>query len=75
MLQTGGNTPRDFLKIGTQGFMDQQELKDTTREGLIGTIVRILKTKRNLDFLLKLDPRELEILVVYLRDWMDREGK
>ncbi len=55
--------------------MDQHKLKSMTIEELIGTIIRILKTKRNLDFLLKLAPKELEILVVCLRDWMDQERK
>ncbi len=55
--------------------MDQQKLRGITKEELIETIVRILKTERNLDFLLKLAPKELEILVVCLRDWMDQERK
>jgi hypothetical protein len=55
--------------------MDQQELRDMTKEELIGTIVRILKTKRNLDFLLRLAPKELEILVVCLRDWIEQERR
>ena len=55
--------------------MNQHILKGMTEEELIGTIVRILKTERNLDFLLKLAPKELEILVACLRDWIDQERK
>jgi hypothetical protein len=55
--------------------MIQQKLRGMTKEELIGTIVRILKTKRDLAFLLKLAPNELEILVACFRDWMDQERK
>jgi len=55
--------------------MDQQKLFVMTEKDLVGTIARILKTQRNLDFLLKLAPKDLEILVACLRDWMDQERK
>ncbi len=55
--------------------MDQQKLIVMTEKDLVGTIARILKTQRNLDFLLKLAPKDLEILVACLRDWMDQERK
>lgn len=60
---------------GSQGFMDQQKIKDDDKEKLVDAIAKILKTDMDLDFLLKLAPRELEILVVSLRDLIDRGGK
>ncbi len=62
-------------EIGSQGFMDQQKIKDDDKEKLVDAIAKILKTDMDLDFLLKLAPRELEILVVSLRDLIDRGGK
>ena len=67
--------PNILYEIGAQRFMDQQKSKGMTKEAKIGTIVRILKTKRDLDFLLKLAPKELEILIACLRDWMDQDRK
>ena len=48
--------------------MDQQKLMVMTKRDLVGTIARILKTERNLDFLLKLEPKDLESLAACLRD-------
>ncbi len=48
---------------------------DDDKEKLVDAIAKILKTDMDLDFLLKLAPRELEILVVSLRDLIDRGGK
>ena len=42
--------------------------KKMTREELIKLIKRILKKDANLDFLLKLHPSELEVLVALIRD-------
>jgi hypothetical protein len=39
-----------------------------SREHLLTLVRRVLKTEVNLDFLLKLDPRELEILVACMRN-------
>jgi hypothetical protein len=55
--------------------MDQHTLKEMTRENLSGMIVKILKTERDLDFLLELRQRDLEILAACLRDWTDQEEK
>jgi hypothetical protein len=46
-----------------------------TKEDLVEKITKILKTDADLDFLFKLAPRELEILVVCLSDLLDREQK
>jgi hypothetical protein len=61
--------------MASNGFMDQQRLGMMAKEKLIDAIVRILKTDRDLDFLLALPTRELEILVVSLRELLDRGGK
>ena len=44
-----------------------------TKEDLVEKITKVLQTDADLDFLLKLAPRELEILLVCLRDLVDRE--
>lgn len=43
--------------------MDQQKLMGMTKEDPVETIVRILKTERDLDFLLKLGSKQVKILV------------
>ena len=43
-----------------------------TKKNLIELIKKVLKTDVNLDFLLKLEPRELEILVAWVRDRMEQ---
>ena len=55
--------------------MDQYTLEEMTKENLVGTIAQTLKTERDLDFLLELRQRDLEILVACLRDWTDQEEK
>ena len=55
--------------------MDQQRRGMMAKENLIDAIVRILKTDRDMDFLLELPTRELEILVASLRELLDRGGK
>lgn len=44
-----------------------------SKEDLVEKITKILQTDVDLDFLIKLTPRELEILLVCLRDLVDRE--
>ena len=46
-----------------------------TKEDLVKKIRKILKTNDDLNFLLKLTPSELEILLVGLRDLTDLEKK
>jgi len=46
-----------------------------TKEDLFKEIRKSLKTNVDLDFLLKLTPRELEILLVCLRDLLDQERR
>jgi hypothetical protein len=58
-----------------EGFMLYQGLKMMTKENLVETITKILKTDGELDFLLKLAPRELEILLVCLRGLADQEKR
>jgi hypothetical protein len=53
--------------------MYQQKLGDRTKEDLVDTIAKILKGERDLDFLLELNLKELEILLACLRDRMDQE--
>ena len=55
--------------------MDQHTLKEMTKEDLVGEIAKILKTGRDLDFLLELRQRDLEILAACLRDATDQEEK
>jgi hypothetical protein len=55
--------------------MDRQKLRGMTKEDLVATIAKILKTERDLGFLLRLAPQELEILVPCLRDWVDQESR
>ncbi len=44
-----------------------------TREQLVQTLQKLLATKAELDFLLKLDPPELERLVALIRDRLDQK--
>ena len=53
--------------------MAHQESMMTTKEHLVERIENILKT--DLDFLLKLAPRELGILATSLKGLVDREKK
>ena len=53
--------------------MAHQESMMTTKEDLVETIQKILKT--DLGFLLKLAPRELGILATSLKGLVDREKK
>jgi hypothetical protein len=62
-------------KFPGDGFMLYQGLKMMTKENLVETISKILKTDVELEFLLKLAPRELEILLVCLRGLVDQEKK
>ncbi len=48
--------------------MDQEKLTGTPKEHLVDTVARILKTGMDLDFLLELRQKELEILAACLRD-------
>jgi len=52
------------------GFMDQQKLWGRIKEGLAETIVGM-----DLNFLLDLAPKQLEILVIGLSDLMSERGK
>jgi hypothetical protein len=49
--------------------------KEMTKETLAGAISKLLKTERDLDFLLELRRRDLEFLVACLRDGPDPEEK
>ena len=55
--------------------MYQQKLGDRTKENLVDTIAKILKGGRDLDFLLELNLKELEILLACLRDRIDQQEK
>jgi len=55
--------------------MGQHTLEGMIKENLVGTIARTLETERDLDLLLDLRQRDLEILVACLRDWTDQEEK
>jgi len=55
--------------------MDQQTLMRMPKEHLVDTIAGILKTGMDLDFLLELRQRDLEIIVACFRDWTQQEGK
>jgi hypothetical protein len=69
-------TPIDISnEIKNDQFMDQHTLMEMTKENLVGAIAKILKTERDLDFLLELRQRDLETLVACLRDWTDQEEK
>jgi hypothetical protein len=46
-----------------------------TKEDLVKEIRKILKTDVDVNFLLKLAPREVEILLVCLRDLVDQEKR
>jgi DNA-binding Lrp family transcriptional regulator len=45
-----------------------------TREQLVKTVQRLLRTDGDLDFLLKLDQREMETLVAVIRHRVDQTG-
>jgi hypothetical protein len=62
-------------ELPRNGFRLSQGLKMMTKENLVETIAKILKADVDLDFLLKLAPRELEILLVCLRGLVDQEKK
>ena len=47
-------------------------VKNRSGEDLIQIMKKILNTEVNLDFLLKLNPRELEILAACIRNRMDQ---
>ncbi len=63
------------IELPRDGFMLYQGLKMMTKENLVEMITKILKTDVELEFLLKLAPRELEILLVCLRSLVDQEKK
>ncbi len=46
-----------------------------TKEELIDLFWKILKTKTSLHFLSKLEPEELETLIVCIRDRIEQEKK
>lgn len=50
-------------------------IKGDDQKSLVGMIAKILKTERDLDFLLELRQRDLEFLMACLRDWTDPEEK
>ncbi len=54
--------------------MDQENLAGTSKEHLVDKVVRILKTGTDLDFLLELRQKDLEILAACLRDLTEQEG-
>jgi len=45
------------------------------KEDLLEILKRVLETKADLDFLLKLELKELEMLVVIVRDRLEQEKK
>lgn len=55
--------------------MDQEEITGTPKEHLVDTVVRILKTGMDLDFLLELRQKDLEILAACLRDPTEKGEK
>jgi hypothetical protein len=46
-----------------------------TRKQLVETIRKLLKTEDDLQFLLKLEQKEIETFVATIRDRMDQAGK
>ena len=46
-----------------------------TKKDLIEILKKLLKTRANLDFLLKLEHKELEMLVAIMRDRLEQEKK
>ena len=69
-------TPLDVSnEFENNRLMGQHTLEEMIRENLVGTIARTLETERDLDLLLDLRQRDLEILVACLRDWTDQEEK
>jgi len=46
-----------------------------TKDTLVGIIAGLLETNADLDFLLKMEQRELETLVACIRDRVDRAAK
>jgi hypothetical protein len=53
--------------------MDQEKLTGPPKEHLVDTVARVLKTGMDLDFLLELRQKELEILAACLRDSTEQE--
>jgi len=49
--------------------------KSLTKDTLVGIIAGLLETNADLDFLLKMEQRELETLVACIRDRVDRAAK
>ncbi len=48
---------------------------ELSKAELVELIKRILKTDHDMDFLLKLELKELEILVVFIRGRLEEEAK
>ena len=46
-----------------------------TKEDLLAIIKKLLRTEQSLDFLLKLDDEDVRILIVCIRDRLDRESR
>ncbi len=61
------------IELPRDGFMLYQGLKMMTKDNLVEMIAKTLKTDVELEFLLKLAPRELEILLICLRGLVDQE--
>lgn len=49
--------------------------EEMTKEKLVETVQKLLRTGTDIDFLLKLDRKELETLVAVIRDRVDQVGK
>lgn len=49
----------------------RQPVKNWSNEDLIELVKKVLKTDMNLDFLLEINPRDLEILVASIRARME----
>ena len=76
ILQKGDEISKNLAEeFPRDGFMLYRGFKMMTKENLVETISKILKTDVELEFLLKLAPRELEILLVCLRGLADQEKK
>jgi hypothetical protein len=63
------------MKVIKDSLGPHKESRMMTKEDLFKEIRKSLKTNVDLDFLLKLTPRELEILLVCLRDMLDQERR
>ena len=46
-----------------------------TKKDLIEILKKLLKTRANLDFLLKLEHKDLEVLVAVMRDRLEQEKR